>query len=185
MAEKLGCFGDNDMSTLKVGTIQDHANGNTAITIDSTGRTLQPAKPAFSTHLSNAVDITSSNNTIVFNSVVHNQGNHYNSSNGIFTAPVTGLYYLSAGIGVFLNTGSDSRYLVVYLQTGNTNYQDILLTGRGNAVNTSGSTYAGVAVSGVVPLTANDAVRVKAEMENSSNATVTDKSCYFTGYLVG
>jgi len=171
-------------STLKVNTIQ-HTGGTSAMTIDSSGRVLTPARPSFSVHLSNATSITSSNNTIVFNSVVHNQGSHYNSSNGIFTAPVTGLYYLSAGIGVFLNTGSDSRYLVVYLQTGNTNYQDILLTGRENAVNTSGSTYGGVHVAGVVPLNANDAVRVKAEMENASDATVTDKSCYFTGYLVG
>ena len=171
-------------STLKVNTIA-HSGGTTAMTIDSTGRTLQPAKPAFYVHLSNATSITSSNNTIVFNSVVHNQGNHYNSSNGIFTAPVTGLYYLSASIGIFLNTGSDSRYLVVYLQTGNTNYQDILLTGRENAVNTSGSTYAGVSVSGVVPLNANDAVRVKSEIQNASDATVTDKSCHFTGCLIG
>ena len=28
------------MSTLKVGTIQDHANSNTAMTIDSSGRVL-------------------------------------------------------------------------------------------------------------------------------------------------
>ena len=36
------------MSTLKVGTIQDHANSITAMTIDSAGRVSQPAKPAFS-----------------------------------------------------------------------------------------------------------------------------------------
>ena len=36
------------MSTLKVGTIQDHANSNTAISIDSSGRVTQPAKPAWS-----------------------------------------------------------------------------------------------------------------------------------------
>ena len=35
------------MSTLKVGTIQDHTNSNTAISIDSSGRVTQPAKPAF------------------------------------------------------------------------------------------------------------------------------------------
>ena len=35
------------MSTLKVGTIQDHANSNTAISIDSSGRTTFPQKIAF------------------------------------------------------------------------------------------------------------------------------------------
>ena len=40
------------MSTLKVGTIQDHANGNTAIEIASDG-TFKPSKvPAFRVHTS-------------------------------------------------------------------------------------------------------------------------------------
>ena len=33
------------MSTLKVGTIQDHANSNTAMSIDSSGRVTTPARP--------------------------------------------------------------------------------------------------------------------------------------------
>jgi hypothetical protein len=35
------------MSTLKVGTIQDHANSNTAISIDSSGRVTLPQRVAF------------------------------------------------------------------------------------------------------------------------------------------
>ena len=35
------------MSTLKVGTIQDHTNSNTAMTIDSSGRVTEPTKPCF------------------------------------------------------------------------------------------------------------------------------------------
>ena len=38
---------DKVMSTLKVGTIQDHANSNTAISIDSAGRVTQPNRPYF------------------------------------------------------------------------------------------------------------------------------------------
>ena len=33
------------MSTLKVGTIQDHTNSNNALLIDSSGRVTEPAKP--------------------------------------------------------------------------------------------------------------------------------------------
>ena len=36
------------MSTLKVGTIQDHTNSNTAMTIDSSGRVTQTTKPFIS-----------------------------------------------------------------------------------------------------------------------------------------
>ena len=39
------------MSTLKVGTIQDHANSNNALLIDSSGRVTEPAKPKFGVRL--------------------------------------------------------------------------------------------------------------------------------------
>ena len=176
------------MSTLITTTVQGVQNikydgSTTAMTIDSDGRVSTPVRPAFSTHRTSSLSISNTNATIVFNAVTHNQGGHYNSGTGIFTAPVSGLYFLSAALGV--QNGADSRYFVIYLQTGDTDYQDLLLTRRDNAVNTTGTTYAGVNVSGVVSLNANDGVRVKAEMENSSNAVVSDKSCYFTGYFIG
>ena len=120
------------MSTLKVGTIQDHANSITAMTIDNTGHVAMP-----------------------------------NTKKGIF------------------QVYSNSRYLVISLQTSDTNYTDMLLTGRSSAIDTTGTTYDGIYISGVVPLTANQFVLCKAEMENSSNCVVSDKSCYFTGYLIG
>ena len=43
------------MSTLKVGTIQDHANSNTAISIDSSGRVTEPVKPCFAVTTSRGV----------------------------------------------------------------------------------------------------------------------------------
>ena len=39
------------MSTLKVGTIQDHANSNNALLIDSSGRVTAPANPKFGVRL--------------------------------------------------------------------------------------------------------------------------------------
>ena len=171
------------MSTLNVTNIKA-ADGTSALTIaSSTGVITNSAIPAFSANRSTALNISSTNQTVVFNAVTHNQGSHYNSGTGIFTAPVSGLYFFSAGIGV--TNGSDSRYLVISLQTSDTNYTDVLLTGRTNAIDTTGTTYDGVAVSGVVPLNANDFVLLKAEMENSSAIVTSDKSCYFTGYFIG
>ena len=46
------------MSTLKVSTIQDVANSNTAISIDSSGRVTTPAKPAFFAYLTADQTIT-------------------------------------------------------------------------------------------------------------------------------
>ena len=53
-----------------------------------------------------------SNTTIVWNSVIHNKGGHYNSSNGRFTAPVTGNYF----IGVHCMLENNTQYLNKYYE---------------------------------------------------------------------
>ena len=66
-------------------------NNGTAFEVDKHGRRTLPYQPAFNCKLSTA---TGANFTgfLVFNSVSYNIGNHYNSSNGRFTAPVDGRY---------------------------------------------------------------------------------------------
>ena len=85
------------MSTLKVGTIQDHANSITAMTIDSAGRVLQPAKPAF------RAEKRASNQTysggqpkITFEHEVFDIGSNYDTSNSRFVAPVSGVYFFQS-----------------------------------------------------------------------------------------
>ena len=80
-------------STLKVNTIQ-HTGGTTGIAIDSSGRVTQPAKPAFMARR------TSQNNAgiVIFDTVMINQGSHYDNSNGRFTAPIAGLYVFSVAL---------------------------------------------------------------------------------------
>ena len=86
------------MSTLKVGTIQDHANSNTAISIDSSGRVTQPAKPYFS-YTNAGESMAGSNQTILKPATLVDQaGGHYSTSTGMFTAPVTGLYLFAGQV---------------------------------------------------------------------------------------
>ena len=70
------------MSTLKVDTIQ-HSGGTTAQTIDSTGRILTPARPAFHAHdASGAAHIELTHNTwqvVPFDTTSINTGGHYNT----------------------------------------------------------------------------------------------------------
>ena len=169
-------------STLKVNTIA-HTGGTSAMTVDSTGRILQPAKPAFSATRTSSLTVNNSPQTIIYNAVHHNQGSHYNSSNGKFTAPVTGLYYFSAATSIVVL--ADSRFLVLNIQTSDSNFTGQKLTGRSHAYKAAGTSYAQAQCAGVIPLNANDFVLCKVEVETSSALSVSDSACYFTGYLIG
>ena len=78
-------------SILKVNTLQD-STGTTAMTIDSSGRVLQPAKPCFFAHFSSGTfEITSSNSTKTpLDATDVNIGNCWSTTNYEFTAPVAG-----------------------------------------------------------------------------------------------
>ena len=61
--------------------------------ISQEGYITKPNQPSF--HVSRRGGDVSGNNYVVFDQVHHNNGNHYSTSNGRFTAPVTGVYFFS------------------------------------------------------------------------------------------
>ena len=65
------------------------------MTISKEGYVNNPARPAFDVTVSNGS--VSSGNTIVFNEADLNNGTHYSTSNGKFTAPITGTYLFYFG----------------------------------------------------------------------------------------
>jgi len=86
------------MSTLKVGTIQDHANSNTAISIDSSGRPTFPATPAWRVHNVGAQARTnwstgSPYEPIVYSAVTLDNASGWTSgASNYYTIPVAGNY---------------------------------------------------------------------------------------------
>ena len=102
-------------SILKVNEIQDVSTGNTAMTIDNSGRVLHSVKPSFmavgyqnetsdfttGSESATVNGITPSGNNLIYNyrTIHHNSGNHFNNSSGRFTCPVAGLYLVTAHVG--------------------------------------------------------------------------------------
>ena len=83
-------------SILKVENIS-HTNGTAALTIDSSGRVLQPAKPMASVSRSGdmAAHTGSDYPTLIFNQIDLDVGGHYNNSTGVWTCPITGIYQVT------------------------------------------------------------------------------------------
>ena len=69
-----------------------------ALDISNKGYVLQPARPYFK---ANKSAVISGTGVVVWDTVVYNNGSHYNNSNGRFTAPIAGLYWFSAKINAY------------------------------------------------------------------------------------
>lgn len=97
-------------SELGVQTIQ-HPNGTDALTIDSSGRILTPARPAFSVRLATATNTSQDFTTLgdcPFDTIDFNIGNCVAISSNVatFTAPVTGIYHFHFTLSVDSAEGS-------------------------------------------------------------------------------
>ena len=155
------------MSILRVDTIQ-HSNGTAALTIDSSGRVLRATVPAFTAwNISGGGSLTGD---FLLNTVILNNGNHYNTGTGVFTAPVSGLYYFSF-TGFTDNTVSGSSNIGI-----KKNGAQIVRTYTNEAV----STYRPFATECILSLAANDTVRPFSSVDIHSN-----QNPVFTGYLIG
>ena len=80
-------------------TKNDNVTGPTEkLRITKDGYRTIPNQPYFK---ANKSAVISGTGVVVWNTVVYNQGSHYDSSNGRFTAPINGLYWFSAKINAY------------------------------------------------------------------------------------
>jgi len=97
-------------SELHVDAIK-HSGGTSAMSIDSSGRVLTPARPAFLAFPSaNFNTGTGAGTTQVFDSTQHNIGGHYSTSTGKFTVPIAGVYLFGTTIAT-----NNSTSVIVYM----------------------------------------------------------------------
>ena len=147
--------------------------GTERMRISSTGAVTKPALPYFYV---TATPTVGSNNIHSFGNVHGNNGNHYNNSNGRFTAPVSGFYWFACGI--WCNSSSTNTSYLIQLQRYNaalgasTAFAGVNHRTQYNSLNCSGGTY----------MAANDYVWIQ---QTGISIQASTPRNYFSGYLVG
>lgn len=161
-------------SILKVNTIQDATNSTTAMSIDSSGRvTTSTNRPAFMARRTSG----QSNGIVVFDTVMLNQGSHYDNSNGKFTAPIAGLYNFSFNV-LSDNDGNDT-YWTSSLFINGSDYCKV-------QNRTEDDNDFGGSLSVIASLSANDYVQVNnAAINVYGTSSATSNFTWFCGYLIG
>ena len=174
-------------SELGVQTIQ-HTNGTDAMTIDSSGRILTPARPSFfvSHDPSSTVGL---NGTLNFNTVHSNTGSHFDITNDRFVAPVAGFYHFSfTGLGSgttgggLLVAGNAGRVEIQRSTDSGANYTPFA---HAYAYFPSSNSYPNMACSGAIELTVGDYVIVNVTNYYIYADTGGRYDPRFSGFLVG
>ena len=145
--------------------------------IDSSGRVTKPYTPAFLAY-HHSYDVNyGPNATLPYMHTVYNTGNHYNTSNSTFTAPIAGRYLFSANA----NGNFSSSYGGIPRAYWKINGSNV-----GNAIHLRGSdaTHDGLeqrSQTVIFNLAANDTVKIVV----GQNQWDLFGANSFTGYLIG
>ncbi len=174
----------NDSMT---GHLSFHTSNGSAVTtermrIDSAGRVTKPSNPCFmvkadstQSYSGNAIFVCNSPQT---SGVCHNIGGHFNTSTGVFTAPIAGRYYLSMDTGPqFLSSNpTDGWQITVEKNGSNSEVASLLFGGGENGYEDH------IRADGIFNLAANDTIRWRM---SGYGGTMNFVGTKFQGYLVG
>jgi len=154
------------------------------MSISATGAMTLPSQPAFMAHeQSNQSNVTGNGAAYhePFTTEIFDQGNDFNSSNGTFTAPVTGRYLLTSSIRLQGLTTA-LTYGVISLVTSN-RYWNVYTSAEETSVT------AGFFIAGVADMDANDTCHVLIALYGMPGNTAdvagsSSNSISFSGVLV-
>ena len=166
-------------SEIGVQTIQ-HTNGTDALTIDSTGRVLTPARPAFAADKNG--NFTTSSVAAKMTGWTENfdTGGCWDNANSKFVAPVAGLYQFNYSGLHHAGAAGTGNWVRAAIRLNGSNILDNL------GDNGTYGSYQRITATLAWELAANDEVEMYAASNNSSGYVYGSSSyTVFSGYLVG
>ena len=101
-------------------------------------------------HTNNATDSTE---TLVFATAKRNEGSHYNGSNGRFTAPVAGTYFV--GVNLLIDDNATTASRSADLQKNGSGYCTL-------TYDRNGGIYTGMSGTGIIELAVGDYISIRA-----------------------
>jgi hypothetical protein len=149
---------------------------NTATAIAHSGGQFATYKQPFFTAQYSGLTVPTNTTDIRFDTVVYNIGNHYNSTTGVFTAPVAGDYLLFVRM-LFVNATAGRTDLAFHRNAA-------LLPGVRVVIQKPANTWYSLHGTFVVSLAANDAISVRPTIFGPALYTDINFNC-FGGYFLG
>ena len=174
-------------SVIKVDNIQN-SSGTAALSIDSSGRILTPAKPAFLVRPGPSNTLTEGNyhQIFPFNTVEVDIGNNYDTTNYNYVCPVDGIYFFALNARIDNAGGSYVRGIIYKGDDAAT--QANPHAQHGNALfsinGAFASNYETINVSGVLQCSAGDKVTAMGGHDTDTLIYLSSES-QFSGFLVG
>ena len=160
-------------SIIKVNTIQDATNSNTAVSVDSNGRVTLPKVPAFHCTKTSSQTASGDDETIVFQQIDFDNGSNF--ANNTFTVPIAGVYFFS----------------FKWLSINDSNQHDLQICVNGTAVSrsrnasSSSSSHDTITINYLASLSVNDAVTCQIDQNGKKVYGSTSNWTTFMGYLIG
>ena len=154
--------------------IADNGNRHVA-SFDGAGVTF-PNQPGFSVYTTASSSLSS---IIQFGGVTFNTGNHFNTSNGVFTAPQAGNYWFFYHLLTDRTTGTGEGYIDYYK---NNSYHARNYVTKGTAGNEHVEYNCGIFVN----LAVNDTIHLYFQATVSNTSILSNfHHCKFGGFLLG
>lgn len=145
-----------------------------AMTVDASGRVTLPYQPRFYAQTTGILGAVGGYTKITYSQTSVNTGNHYSTSTGLFTAPVSGVYYFVCGFQKRFAGGLSVQWYINGSSIGRGIYSDLSGDSPRPHMHLMWDLTAGNTVSIYYTLSAGDVYGTSAE-----------PFTYFTGWLLG